>query len=178
MIRVTSGVEVIEREFLELVGEEAEVVAGARDHGVRHRAKEGAVVAGLDLGDIGGAFLDQLPDAADDLGALFRRHGSPGLEALLGGVDSGLGLVLAASRDVRDRRLVDRGDIGEGRGGCDALAADPMVGRDLDTLDHDAFAQSGSFPARSFVSERYGGPCGSVNLERQPMVTVPRMPKS
>ncbi len=156
VVRVTSGVEVVEGELVELVGEEAEVVPGAGDHGVRHRAEEGAVVAGLDLGDVGSSFLDQLPDAADDLGALLGRHRAPGLETLLGCVHRACGFVLAASSDLGDRRLVDRRDVAEGRAGRDALTADPMVGRDLDAFDLDAPAQCRP-PSDSFVSERYGG---------------------
>ena len=100
-----------------MVGEEVEVVAGARDHRVRHRAQEGAVVAGLDLRDLRGSLLDQLADPVEDLGAPLGRHRAPGLEALLGGVDGLLGLVRAASGDLGDRRLIDRGDVREGRGG-------------------------------------------------------------
>ena len=105
---------------------------------------------------VGSPCLDSLRDAVEDLGALLGRHRAPGLETLLGGVHRACGFVLAASSDLGDRRLVDRRDVGEGRAGRDALAADPMVGRDLDAFDLDAPAQCRP-PSDSFVSERYGG---------------------
>jgi hypothetical protein len=111
---VTPGVEVLELvELGELICEEAEVVAGPRDHRVRHRAEGRPVVAGLDLGDLGGALLDQLADPVEDLRPLLGRHGAPGLETLPGGIDGGVDLVDAAARDLGDRRLVDRRDVGE-----------------------------------------------------------------
>jgi hypothetical protein len=118
-----------------MVGEEVEVVAGPRDHRVRHRTEQRAVVPRLDLGDLRRPLLDQLSDAVEDLGTLFERHRAPGLEALPGGVDGPVDLDGAATGDLGDRLLVDRRDVVEGRVRGDALPADPMLGRDLDSLD-------------------------------------------
>jgi hypothetical protein len=104
----------------------------------------------------------------EDLGALLERHRAPGLEALLGGVDRGVRLVDAAAGNLRDRLFVDRRDIGEARAGGNALAADPVVGGDLDALDLDASAQCRP-PRYSFVPERYGRPANLVKPSWRPV---------
>jgi hypothetical protein len=97
----------------------------------------------------------------EDLRAFLERHRAPDLEALLGGVDRGVRLVDAPTGDLRDGLFVDRREVGECRAGGDALAADPVVGRDLDVLDLDAPAQCRP-PRYSFVPERYGRPASLV----------------
>jgi hypothetical protein len=77
----------------------------------------------------------------EDLGALLERQRAPGLEALPGSVDGPVDLVDAAASDLGDRLLVDRRDVGERVGGADPFPADPVLGRDLDSLDLQPTAQ-------------------------------------
>jgi hypothetical protein len=86
----------------------------------------------------------------EDLRAFLERHRTPGLEALLGGVDRGVRLVDAAAGNLRDRLFVDRRDVGEGRAGRDALAADPVVGRDLNAPDLNSIARAVLPETRSY----------------------------
>jgi len=119
------------------------------------RAQQRAVVAGLDRRELGDALLDELGDPVQDLGAVRRRGPAPGVERAPGRRYGSVGLGGAAARDLGDDLLVDRRDVLEGLRRADPLAADPVLGRDLDALDLGGSARGGSSPrGRSFGSER------------------------
>ena len=101
----------LERE--QLVGEEPEVARDPRHHRVPHRAQQRPVVAGLDRRELGHPRLDPVGDAVQHLGAFLRRHRAPGLARRTRGGDRSVDLVGAAPRDLGDRLLVDRRDVGE-----------------------------------------------------------------
>jgi hypothetical protein len=119
------------------------------------RAQERAVVARLDRRELGDALLDELGDPVQDLGPVGRRGPPPGVERVPGRRDGSVGLRRGAPGDLGDDLLVDRRDVDEGLRRADPLAADPVLGRDLDALDLGGSARGRSSPrGRSFGSER------------------------
>ena len=116
-------------------GKEAEVERGPLHQPHAGSLEERAVVERLDLGERLLALLDQVCDAKEVAGAALRPEGGPGGERLTRGLNRRVGLFLAPAGDVGEPALVDRRDVRESLGGCDPLAADEVVGRDLDARD-------------------------------------------
>ena len=77
VIAVPAGLAVGMVEPLEEVGEEPEVVGDPGHHAAPVRAEQGAVVAGLDDGQVVGAGVDAVGDRVQDRGALGRRQWRP-----------------------------------------------------------------------------------------------------
>ena len=119
----------------ELVGEEVEVAGHAGHHAPLHRAKERAVVGGLDDGELGHASLDELADAVEDRRALLGLHRRPAGEGVTGRGDRGVGFLLPAPGDHGERLQIDRREVEEHVGRGDPGPTDPVVGRDPDALD-------------------------------------------
>ena len=67
---------------------------------------------------------------------------SPRGERLGRGSDGQVGLALPAASDLAERLLVDRRDVGERPLARDALAADVVIRRDLDSGDSEALAHA------------------------------------
>ena len=122
-------------ELGELVGEETEVPSDAGHDRVPVRAQERAVVTRLDRRELGDALLDELGDAVQDLGPVGRGGPPPRVERVPSRRHGPVGLGQAAPSDLGDDLLVDRRDVAEGFGRPHPLAADPVLGRDLDALD-------------------------------------------
>ena len=143
-------------ELDELVGEEAEVPRDARHDRVQVRAQQRAVVARLDRARARG----RAPRRSSAIrcrtlarsAAEVRPHVSNAPRAAATARSASAG---AAAGDLGDDLLVDRRDVVEGLRRADPLAADPVLGRDLDALDLGGSARRGSSPReRSFGSER------------------------
>jgi hypothetical protein len=109
----------------------------------------------LDRRELGDALLEELGDPVQDLCPIGRGRPPPRVERAPSRRDGSVGLRTTAARDLGDTPLVDRRDVDEGLGRADPLAADPVLGRDLDALDLGGSARGGSSPrGRSFGSER------------------------
>ena len=137
--------------LLEVVREKAEVHRHTRHDATQVAAKQRAVVTRLDLAQLLDAGLDALGNLAQDGGALGGARLRPGGERLASCGDRGVDLGLTGGTDLTDDRLVDRRDGGErgAVGARDALAADPVPGVDLDTLDGDLLRVRHDAPRRS-----------------------------
>jgi hypothetical protein len=103
-----------------------------RHHTALLRAEQPAVVERLHLGELGDSFLDPVGDRVQDGGPLRGRRGRPGRERVPGGVHRRVDFGRAAAGDLGDRALVNGGQVGEGAGRADPLAADPVSGVDVD----------------------------------------------
>ena len=145
----------IERE--QRVRERSEVPCDARHHGSTHRPKQRAVVTRFHRGQLRHARLDAVGDPVQGLGALLRMHRSPNLERAARSGDGLARLGHATPRYLRDHALVYRRYIGEDGGGRDTLAADPVVGRNLDAFDRGTASDRAHPLPRSkwFAYERY-----------------------
>jgi hypothetical protein len=132
---VSADLSVGQVEPLEVVGEEPEVHPHPRHHAASVGAQQGSVVPSLDPGQVLGASVDTVGHPAQHVGALGPRQCRPGREGAPGGQHRGVHLGLAAGGHLRDRLLVDGGDIGEGFGRGDPLTADPVPGVDGDSFD-------------------------------------------
>ena len=117
------------------VGEGSEVHRHPRHHATAMAAEQGAVVTGLDDGEVLDPCLDAVGDGAQDVAALLDRERGPRREGCPSRGDSGVHLGRRAGVDLGERLLVDRRDVGEGGARRDPLAADPVTGVDLDALD-------------------------------------------
>ena len=124
------------------VGVRTEVPRAARDHARAERAEEHRHVRALDRGEPLDVRVDQVGEAMEVRGAAVRAERRPARERLRRRRDGEIRLALAASRDLRDRLGVDRREVDERLGARDALAADEVVGRDLDARDLDAAHRS------------------------------------
>jgi DNA-binding FadR family transcriptional regulator len=73
-------------------------------------------------------------------GATRSAKGSPGRERSRRRGDGQIGLPLPSARDLAERLLVDRRDVRERARARNTLAADEVIGRDLDAGHGDAVA--------------------------------------
>ncbi len=142
-------------ELQQLVGEGPEVACHTGHHRAHMRAQQRPVVASLDGSQLGNPGLDPVGDPMQHLGPLLRGRRAPTSERVARRLDRGIDRTCVAPGHHRDRLLVDRRDVDEPLGGCNPGAADQMVGRDLDAIDHRALVQRvPPSPRRSFVPER------------------------
>src|SRR6185312_8760693 len=117
------------------VGVRAEVPRAARDHARAERAEQHRHVGALDGRQALDVRVDQIGETVHDHAAPRRPERRPGGEGVLRRGDRESCFRLTAASDLGQRLRVDRADVGEGRVAADALAADEMVGRDLDAGD-------------------------------------------
>jgi len=128
------------------------------------RAEERSVVAGLDRREVFDPRLDPVGDPMENRGALFRWCAPPRLGRSISRGDRQVYGVCVATRNLRDRLFVDRGDVGEPIGRSETLAADQVVGRDLDPFDDRALVRRLLQMVRMRTVWPSPGPCQSEPL--------------
>jgi hypothetical protein len=131
-------------QFAEPAGEETEVLRDPRHHTAAMGAQQRTVVARLHPREFLGALVDAVGDRVQDGGAVGRCRCRPAAERLTGRPHRGSDLGFAAPGDLRDRLLVDGGQVGEAGRRPHPVPADPVPGVDL----HPGHAGPGHLMAR------------------------------
>ena len=114
------------------VGVVAEVQRAPRDHPRAQRAQQHRHVGALDGGQALDVRVDEVGQAVQvrrPAGGAERR---PGRERVVRRPHGAVGIGGVGARDLGEHRLVDRRDVGEALGTGHPLAADEVVGADLD----------------------------------------------
>ena len=117
------------------VGEELDVLGGARHDAVQIAGEQRAVVHGLDRREILGARLQAFRETLEDGQTPFRTQRGPGRKGLARRIDRRADLGPGPRSDIAEMRAIDRRDVGEAIRGRNAAAADPVIGRYLDARD-------------------------------------------
>ena len=135
-VRIPDALLVRDRE----IGVAPVVARAAVDQARLQRAEQHRHVDALDGCEPLDVGVDQVGEPVEILGPAGSAEGGPGRECSRRRGDGQIGLPLAAARDLAERLLVDRRDVGERARAGDALAADEVVRRDLDAGHGDAVA--------------------------------------
>ena len=136
-VRVPDALLVGDRE----VGVAPVVPRPAVDQPRLQRAEQHRHVDALDGSEPLDVRVDQVGEAVEVDGPPRRAESGPGRERLGRCGHGEIRLALPAARDLAERLLVDRREVGEGLLARDALAADEVIGRDLDPGDEDPLAR-------------------------------------